>query len=126
MTDTQLPKNDEELDKIISDAFHQIHTRALRDAPIYLSHISIAKDTLRIALRARDTKILEQAEEEILDFAIEVIQQYAYEPKPGTFTSGGLSTLETAFTILSRNGQLNKKGHFVTKTLASNTTKEKL
>lgn len=57
-------------------------------------------------------KQTEAAEEEIKGLAIEVVEQFAYEPEDGVLTSGGLSTLETAFNILRRNGLLDKKGRY--------------
>ena len=59
----------------------------------------------------------EQHETELIDFAIEVIEQWGYMPAVDVYTSGGLSTLETAFGILRRNNMLNKKGQFAPATL---------
>lgn len=35
------------LDETINDSLHQISTRALRDAPIYVGHVSNAKSSLK-------------------------------------------------------------------------------
>lgn len=56
--------------------------------------------------------LIKQKELELLDFAVDVVEQFAYEPEDGKLTSGGLSTLERAFNILRRNGKLNKKGQY--------------
>ncbi len=54
---------------------------------------------------------------EMLDFAMEVIYQWGYEPEPGVYTSGGLSTLETAFGVLREYNMLDKNGRWDTKRL---------
>lgn len=49
---------------------------------------------------------------EMVDFAIEVIYQWGYEVEDGVYTSGGLSTLESAFAILRSYNLLDDKGRY--------------
>lgn len=43
---------DERINDMVRDCMHQIRTRALRDAPVYLSHVSIAQHTLKISIKS--------------------------------------------------------------------------
>lgn len=52
----------EDVQKAVSIALHQIRTRALRDAPIYLQHISIAEKELQQSLVQLITKYGDQRE----------------------------------------------------------------
>lgn len=51
MPDTQ-PQDSEWLDDAINGSLHQISTRALRGATVYVSHVSIAKLTLKESIRS--------------------------------------------------------------------------
>lgn len=64
---------------------------------------------------AMTPEISRRTNNQALDLAMEVVEQWGYEPEPGVFTSGGLSTLESAFAILRENGMLDSKGRYCTK-----------
>ena len=55
---------------------------------------------------------LKEKEEELLDFAKDVIGSYGYMPVEGIYIDGGFSTQEWAFSILKRHGLLDKKGRY--------------
>lgn len=42
-----------EIKQIVSDSLHQIRTRALRDAPVYLQHVSSAESQLIQAIEQK-------------------------------------------------------------------------
>lgn len=50
--------------------------------------------------------------EELVDFALEVVYQYGYVIGDGVYATGGLSVIESAFSILRRYDMLDKDGHY--------------
>lgn len=78
---------------------------------------SVARwDSLKLSALADIEKIVDRSErelhEELVDFALEVVYQYGYVIGDGVYATGGLSVIESAFSILRRYNMLDKDGHY--------------
>ena len=50
--------------------------------------------------------------EELVDFALEVVWQYGYKIGDGVYATGGMSVVESAFSILRQNNMLDEDGNY--------------
>ena len=50
--------------------------------------------------------------EELVDFALEVVWQYGYKIGDGVYATGGMSVVELAFSILRQNNMLDEDGNY--------------
>lgn len=90
----------EKIEKIVDDA---IDNHA--DCGGFEDRYLIVRDTMHL--------IDEYALSEQLDLALDVVYQYAYQPEDGVYTTGGMSTIENAFSVLRKAGLLEKDGRFI-------------
>lgn len=78
---------------------------------------SVARwNSLKLSTLADIEKIVDRSErelnEELVDFALEVVYQYGYVIGDGVYATGGSSVIESAFSILRRYDMLDKDGHY--------------
>ena len=50
--------------------------------------------------------------DELIDFALEVVWQYGYKIGDGVYATGGMSVIESAFSILAQNNMLDEDGNY--------------
>lgn len=50
--------------------------------------------------------------DDLIDFALEVVFEYGYKIGDGVYATGGMSVVESAFSILAQNNMLDKDGNY--------------
>nr|DAI44275.1 MAG TPA: hypothetical protein [Caudoviricetes sp.] len=50
--------------------------------------------------------------DDLIDFALEVVWQYGYKIGDGVYATGGMSVVESAFSILEENNMLDEDGNY--------------
>lgn len=50
--------------------------------------------------------------DELIDLAVEIVLQYGYKIGDGIYSTGGMSVVESAFSVLAQNNMLDKDGNY--------------